>query len=237
VLAALVFLAYRTRVQRIRGQLNATLAERSRIARELHDTLMQGFSGVTMEMQALSTRLDESPQRQTLQEIIHDAGACLREARRSVAGLRTSNGRASGLADSIAQAARQATEGSNLRLKLRMGDVPANFAPEVQFNLVRIVKEAVTNAVKHSSGRTVEVSLENSESAVVLQISDDGAGLAGNGAAPPEGHYGLVGMRERAAQVGGQLTVTTDAGHGTTICLILPMDRASSGSKAGTMHV
>ena len=73
--------AYRLRVRRIKEQMRAVIAERSRIARELHDTLVQGFSGVTMEMQALATRLSPSDDRGTLEEIIHDAANCLREAR------------------------------------------------------------------------------------------------------------------------------------------------------------
>src|SRR5207249_1464075 len=87
-LALLGWRAYRVRVRRIRERLDAILAERSRIARELHDTLLQGFSGVTMEMQALSARLpSSSAERATLEEIIRDVAASMTEARRSVAGL------------------------------------------------------------------------------------------------------------------------------------------------------
>ena len=85
-----VWLGIRLRIRRIKSQMAAILAERSRIARELHDTLIQGFSGVTMEMQALTARLPEAAPRGVLQEIIRDAGNCLSEARRSVAGLRNS---------------------------------------------------------------------------------------------------------------------------------------------------
>src|SRR5207247_2225659 len=103
---------YRLRLGRIKEQMRAVLAERGRIARELHDTLMQGFSGITMEMQALLARLPASEDRDTLEEIIRDAGTSLRDARRSIAGLRSTAGQESGLAAALAQAARQLTEAS-----------------------------------------------------------------------------------------------------------------------------
>ncbi len=107
-----IWFVIRMRIRRVKSQMVLILAERSRIARELHDTLIQGFSGVTMEMQALSGQLPESAPRGVLREIIRDAGLCLREARRSVAGLR-SGGTGRGGADlsaSISQAARHLTE-------------------------------------------------------------------------------------------------------------------------------
>src|SRR5262249_21611251 len=87
-LIGLAWAAYRLRVGQIKARLQTIVAERNRIARELHDTLIQGFSGVTMQMQALASRLRPSTERETLNEIIHDAGGCLREARQSIAGLR-----------------------------------------------------------------------------------------------------------------------------------------------------
>ncbi|MDB5289687.1 MAG: putative two-component system sensor kinase, partial [Phycisphaerales bacterium] len=137
-LAAALWVGYRARVRRIQEQLHAIVAERSRIARELHDTLMQGFSGITMEMQALSSRLPESRERGTLDEIIRDAGTCLREARQSIAGLRRTPGRESGLAADIARAARQITETRSIRLKLDLGERCPALSPEVEYNLLRI---------------------------------------------------------------------------------------------------
>ena len=128
------------------------LTERSRIARELHDTLIQGFSGVTMEMQALSATLPDAPPRSILREIIRDAGDCLRDARRSVAGLRNNAAPAgvSGLSDSIAQAARHLTEARDIRLRLDLSPKLAVLGPEAEYNLLRIAQEAIGNAVKHS---------------------------------------------------------------------------------------
>jgi signal transduction histidine kinase len=215
---------YRLRIRRIKEHLQLVLAERSRIARELHDTLMQGFSGVTMEMQALSARLTPSPERRTLEEIIRDAGICLREARRSVAGLRNSRGDETGLTAAIAQAAKHLTETQDVRLKLDLAHSPPDLPDDVQYNLLRIAQEAVTNAVKHSGGRTIEVDLNCTPERLRLSIRDDGVGLGvQDGNRPQPGHYGLIGMRERASQIGADLSVQSAIGQGTIVCVDLPI--------------
>lgn len=229
--------AYRMRVRRIRTQLNAVLAERSRIARELHDTLMQGFSGVTMEMQALAARLAPSRERGTLEEIIRDAGVCLREARRSVAGLRSAPGEESGLAGAVAQAARQLTETHDVRLKLRLAEAPARLPSDVEYNLLRIAQEAISNAVAHSDGNVIEVALEPTAQGLRLTISDDGVGFRPHdGETARSGHYGLIGMRERASQIGAELRLISEPGRGTMVKLELPLSAAPTAATPPASH-
>ena len=173
-----------------------------------------------MEMQALASQLPESPERGTLDDIIHDAGICLREARRSIAGLR---GDKSGLAASIEQAARQITETHDIRLRLGLDDNLPSLPTEVEYNLLRIAQEAVTNALKHADARNVEVTLDHSPKEVRLSIEDDGHGFdsqAVDGAVL--GHYGLIGMRERAAQIGAEFHVESVSGRGTRIRVVVP---------------
>jgi signal transduction histidine kinase len=214
---------YQLRIHRLREQFNLILTERSRIARELHDTLIQGLSGITMEMQALAGRLRSPEERATLEDIVRDAGTCLRETRRSVAGLRSAHGPDSGLAAAIGQAAKQITEAKAVRLKLKLEKSPNDLSPEVQYNLLRIASEAVNNSVKHSGAKTIEVVLHIAPEGLQLSVKDDGAGFSRENGNVRPGHYGLIGMKERAAQIGAKLDLASEPGRGTTVSVLLPM--------------
>lgn len=223
------WIALRLRVLQVKARLNAVLAERSRIARELHDTLIQGFSGVTMQMQALAARLRLSPERKTLDEIIQDAGHCLREARLSVGGLRSAPGNTTGLADAVGRAARQLTETRDVRLSLRLEECPLPIPVDVEYNLLRIVQEAITNAVRHSGARTIEVAMDCTPQNVRLMVQDDGVGFVvlGRDQSAP-GHYGLIGMRERASQINAILQLDSQPGLGTTVRLDLGLSASNA---------
>jgi signal transduction histidine kinase/ligand-binding sensor domain-containing protein len=219
VLVFAVWGADRIRIRRLHAGFELILTERGRIARELHDTLIQGFAGVTMAMQALASRLPPSNERRALEDMVNDAGNSLRAARRSLAGLRREHSQ-SGLTAAIEQAARQLTEDRGLRLKLTLDECRRDLPEQVEDNLLRIAQEAVMNAVKHSGARTLHVSLAQTPEWVRLSVKDDGTGFDG-GEAPPSGHYGLIGMRERAAQIGAEFHVTSSPGHGTTVSVLV----------------
>lgn len=226
--ALAAWLVYQVRIQALKEHFRIILAERKRIARELHDNLIQGFSGVTMQMQALAARWPGSNESKVLEEIIQDAGTCLREARQSVAGLRNSTGPKSGLSSAIAQAARQITETGDIRLRLNLDEGPTDLGAEAEYNLLRIAQEAVTNSVKHSGAHTIEVALQSEPDAVRLSIRDDGTGLPSEDhARSVPGHYGLTGMRERATQIGAQLQLDSAPGEGTTVRVVLPAGKAA----------
>jgi signal transduction histidine kinase len=228
LLAALIaWAAYQLRIRDIRKRYDLIVAERSRIARELHDTLIQGFSGITMELQALLARLRSAEERSRLQEIIQDCATALRETRRSVAGLRRAPESESGLAGSIAQAARQITETKDVRLRLKLGKSPAGLSPDIEYNLLRIACEAISNSVKHSGARTIDVALETGAEVLRLAVSDDGSGFHAENGHTRTGHYGLIGMRERAAQIGAELELDSVPGRGTTVRLTMPLGRSA----------
>jgi signal transduction histidine kinase len=210
---------YRLRIRRLKEEFNLILAERGRIARELHDTLIQGFSGITMAMQALAWRLPPSEVRRTLEDIVADAGSSLREARRSLAGLRRHDA-PSGLAAAVADAARQLTETQDVRLKLDLDDCSRRLPANVEYNLLRIAQEAVLNAVKHSGARTLQVTLNSTPHHLRLSVKDDGTGFD-EGGSPPPGHYGLIGMKERAAQIGADFQLASARGRGTTVQVLV----------------
>jgi len=210
---------YQLRIRRLKDRFDLILAERGRIARELHDTLIQGFSGITMAMQAMAARLPSSSERETLESIVADAGDAMRDARRSLAGLRRQDS-SSGLAPALAQSARQLTEANGVRLKLNVGENHCHLPAEVEYNLLRIAQEAVLNAVKHSNARTLQVTLNSSAERLALIVNDDGAGFDCSDSAPV-GHYGLIGMKERAAQIGADLDIKSTPGQGTTISVVM----------------
>ncbi len=178
-----------------------------------------------MEMQALCARLSSPEERRTLQDIVQDAAKSLREARRSVAGLR---GAQSGLGSAIAQAARQITEAKDIRLKLELEQNSRELPAEIEYNLLRIAQEAVSNSVKHSGARMIEVSLQSTAALVSLAIRDDGSGFGGTASA---GHYGLIGMQERATHIGAGFQIDSESGLGTTIRVMLPAPKAGNGQK------
>jgi signal transduction histidine kinase len=218
--AVAIGVALRLRLLQLQARVHGMLSERTRIARELHDTLIQGFAGVTMQMQALARRLPKnSSEREVLEEVIGDAGNCLRDARQSVAGLRHTAKQDRGLAASVAQAARQLTESYPVRLVLQVKDVPP-LPPEIEYNVLRIAQESITNALRHADARTIEVTLRWERKSLLLLVCDDGSGFAAQSPEPlPTGHYGLIGMRERALQIHGRLEVQSDPGRGTQVRL------------------
>jgi ligand-binding sensor domain-containing protein/anti-sigma regulatory factor (Ser/Thr protein kinase) len=225
--ALLVWLFYRFRMQHLRSQFVLVLAERSRIARELHDTLIQGFSGITMQMHAFASRLKTPEDRQALGEIIHDAGICLQETRRSVAGLRGGTGSSSGLAAAISDAARQLTEERDIRLKLSLDERHQELSAEVKYNLVCIVQEAITNSIKHSGAHVIEVSLVCSANDLRISVRDDGRGISLGEGKGRAGHYGMIGMKERASQIGAELDIASAPGQGTKVSVYVPVSAES----------
>jgi signal transduction histidine kinase len=113
-------------------------------------------------------------------------------------------------------------------LRLNLDEGPTDLGAEAEYNLLRIAQEAVTNSVKHSGGRTIEVALQSEADAVRLSVRDDGSGLPrAYGIYEAPGHYGLTGMRERAMQIGAQLQFDSAPGQGTTVQVVLPGRRAA----------
>ena len=214
--------------------LEVRVAERTRIARELHDTLLQGFQGVLLHFQAVLELLPTRPAdaRQFLVRAIDRAAKALTEARDAVQGLRTA---ADGANDLVAMIKALGEELAAI--------VPTNHAvpvhvavegtiqtlhPLVRDEVYRISAEAIRNAIQHSRGSQIEVELRYEEQQFRLRVRDDGNGidpevLAQGGR---EGHYGLRGMRERAELVGGGLTVTSRIDTGTEVEFAIASSRA-----------
>jgi signal transduction histidine kinase len=225
LIAGIVAAAVRFRIARIKHRFDEVLAERSRIARELHDTLLQGLSGITMQLQAVWTKLPASKERTLLGEIIQDAARCSTEARQSLWGLRTIGVGSLDFSGKLQKLARDAAERGKLTPLLRLKPVSLAQSPEVEYQLLRIAQEAANNVVKHAAARRFEVQLDQTPAQIVLSIKDDGVGF--DAQRPHFGHFGLIGMAERAREIGANLSIESEPGHGTTLSVVVPLKRSA----------
>ena len=233
-----IFAGYRVRIRQLKQRFDLVIAERTRIARELHDTLLQGLSGITMQMQALWTRLPASKEKHFLEEIIGDAGKCSREARQSLWGLRASGSEPVGLHEKLARLAQQAIASRGLVLELHLEPVQTELSPEIEFQLTRIAHEAINNVLKHAHADTLWIRLQTLKGLLAMQIEDDGDGFV-VGRSAEFGHFGLTGMRERADQIGAKLEVQSSPAGGTIVSIILPVslsNRTEISADAGLQH-
>lgn len=231
VAASITFGIYRRRVRRLQSAFNLVLAERTRIARELHDTLLQGLSGITMQMQALWLRMPASRERDLLRGIIQDAGQCSTEARRSVVGLRSQSVAPVLFSDKLKAACKETIGACSLRLHLDVNRLSLPHRPDAEYELLRIAKEALANVVKHAGAGTVRVRLVPKKRCLELSIQDDGRGFDASADFTASGHLGLAGMRERVSDIGGKLNVASGpAGTCITVRVPYPEAREPSGA-------
>src|SRR5262249_4266813 len=240
-LVALLYALYRWRVRQIAREfsvsLDARVAERTRIARELHDTLLQGFHGVLLKFQTVFELLPHraAEAKQIVASTIDQAAEAITEGRDAVQGLRISATETNDLAESIRSFADElAEEGGGGKVAVRMEVIGVSRAlhPIVRDEIFRIASEALRNAFRHSGAQRIEMELRYGERELRLSVRDDGRGIAPEvlSAGGREGHFGLHGMRERTRVIGGKLTVWSAQGSGTEIELIVPAANAYAPS-------
>ncbi len=225
-LALSVFAGFRIRIRQLRHRFQLILTERNRIARELHDTLLQGLSGITMQMQALWARLPPSREREILSGIIRDAGACSAESRHSLWGLRTSDPSESDFSDKLVKLVREAIAERSISLSLVVEPLSLAEQPDAEYQLLRIAQEAVSNALKHAAAHRLRVKLYRQAGVLHLLIDDDGLGFTGL-TGRMHGHFGIQGMQERAEEIGAELSVASSPESGTSVRVSLPLPKHS----------
>ncbi len=229
----LLWAAYQLRVRRFRYEfemtLDARVGERTRIARDLHDTLLQSFHGLLLRFQTVSQLLPEhSDAKEKLDSAIEQAAAAITEGRDAVQGLRASTLERNDLAQAIRtvgnELADNASDHPACDLHVVVEGEPRDLHPIVRDEIYKIAAEALLNSYRHAGAGRVEVEIRYDSDEFRLRVRDDGKGidqavLATQGI---EGHYGLRGMPERAALIGGKLAVWSEVGAGTEIELRLP---------------
>ncbi len=231
---ALFWVGYRLRVRRLQRRFELTLearvAERTRIARDLHDTLLQSFNGLLLRFRTVHALLSKSPDqaRTILENAIDETRQALTEGRQAVQGLRSSTVETHEFSEAIKtlteELASDPTHGGGAEVRLNVEGTPRTLLPLMRDEVYRIASEALRNAFRHAGANRVEVQLSYDEKSFELRVRDDGKGIDPKFLADeePAGHFGLRGMRERAQKIGGKLTVWSAPGSGTEIELSIP---------------
>ncbi|MBK8002592.1 MAG: hypothetical protein IPK12_01325 [Gemmatimonadetes bacterium] len=218
--AATLWTLHRARLQ---ARTDAIREERTRLAREIHDSLLQGFGGISLQLHAVAARLPlAAGERSAMDRVLQLLDGTLTQARAAVWDMRLPGGATLPLAVEVeAAAARALAEGPTAVTVTTQGR-PRALSPACHSEALRIVEEALANVRQHAAATRVTVMLAYGWRRLECTIADDGRGfdLAQDGRRP--GHWGLLGMRERASRIGARLGIATRPGQGTTITVAIP---------------
>jgi PAS domain S-box-containing protein len=204
-------------------RFTAALEERTRVAREIHDTLLQGFTGIALQLAAITRRAADPETASALAEVVGLAQRTLDDARQAIWDLRAPTV-AGPFPTALRDAAETAVRGVDLTLDFQMRGIARPLTPQVEATLARVLQESTANTIKHAGAHALRVRLSYTPRSVRLSISDDGRGFE----VDPEfraygGHWGLLGMKERAAELGGTLRVHSAPGCGTSVAFRIPI--------------
>jgi signal transduction histidine kinase len=204
-----------------RKKAEIILSERTRLAQELHDTLLQGFTGIGLKMEAFCSNLppELAASKEQMQKILKQSDEYLDEARRSIWQLRSPYLEVTrNFPEALKKASQRALEGTDIRLQFAAIGDSCGPNPVIEDNLLRICEEAVTNAVKHAGPSNIEVTLECNPTELRLRVRDNGRGFNPNSQnGSKNGHFGLVGLHERTKTIAGNLLLNSQPGKGTEV--------------------
>jgi signal transduction histidine kinase len=237
-IAFIVFALYRLRLHQLTRQLNVRfeerLAERMRIAHELHDTLLQGFLGASVQLDfALDQTPEEAPTRPLLKRALELMRRVNEEGRNALRGLRSSGWEFHDLEQAFLRVPQELEIREGIDFRVTVQEQPRMLHPFIRDEAYRIGREALVNAFRHAQARNIEVELEYAPNFLRILVRDDGCGIAPDVLSMGrEGHWGLPGMRERAARIGAKLKVLSSAANGTAVELSVPAQTAFQAQSA-----
>jgi signal transduction histidine kinase len=243
---ALLWVAYQYRVRQLRHQfaltLEARVRERTSIARDLHDTLLQSFHGLLLRFQTVSQLLPDRPieAKEKLDSTIERAADAITEGRDTVQGLRDSTVQTNDLARAVdtlgEELAADPANPSSPAFRVTIEGEARNLHPILRDEIYRIAAEALRNAFRHAQAQHLEVEIRYDDQQFRMRVRDDGKGIdsAILSGQVPEGHFGLNGMRERAKLVGGDLAVWSEVDAGTEVELRIPAGTAYTAAGRGS---
>jgi ligand-binding sensor domain-containing protein/signal transduction histidine kinase len=221
------WLVYRWRVHQVESRFRAVLAERTRIAREIHDTLAQGFVGISVQLELAAQLLSTSPQavREQLNQTRKLVRDSLSEARSSIWNLRSNEPGSVDFASRFSTAIRARTAGRALETNIQFTGTYRSLPANVESELLKIALEAVANVLQHADASRLDIKVQYEIKRLRMQIEDNGVGLSSDLAdATPAGHFGVIGMRERTQAIGGTFTMNSVPTEGTKITVELPLN-------------
>ncbi|MGA7294313.1 MAG: two-component regulator propeller domain-containing protein [Terriglobales bacterium] len=233
--ASTVFAIYQVRLGQLRARFQAVLDERNRLAREMHDTLIQGCVGVSALLEAQSSIGNAGGNNG--HDLLEYARAQIRstidEARQAVWNLRRNSGLVASLTPQLKGMTQQVSHEFGIPVDFCVVGKPFGFDQSTVHDILMVAREALYNAVRHGQPRRVQLDVCFGEQSCEVKISDDGSGFdfttaAASSAVSSAGHYGLIGMRERVERIGGKLVVNSRIGRGTDLVIEVP--RKPSGS-------
>jgi signal transduction histidine kinase len=239
VITAMVARVHKLTEAQLTLRFEERLAERTRIARELHDTLLQSFQALMLHFQAVHDLVPAGNAKEALEKVLERADQAIVEGRDAIQNLRSSTTVTNELAQAVAAlgeelAGAEAAAGSSAKFSVSVEGEPRDLHPILRDDIYRIAREALRNAFRHAQARRIEADIVYGEKHLRLRIRDDGKGidpqLLNTGR---DGHWGLPGMRERAQQMGAQLDMWSEAGAGTEVELRIPGSIAYGTSRKG----
>lgn len=221
--------AAQTAIIRGKIQREAVLEERTRLAREFHDTLEQKLSGIGLQIESATDMLYEVPA--VASQCLATAGSMIRytqsEARRSVWDLRSHALENGDLGAAISETIGTVRNSSSAQIQMSITGICRRLPVQIENDLLRVAQEALSNALRHAQAKSIQVELHYRDKDVHLQIGDDGQGFnAIDSNSIKAGHFGLLGMHERANKLGGKLSIASAPGAGTTIELTVALDKS-----------
>ena len=219
---------------RKRQQYQAVLNERTRVARELHDTVEQGLAGIALQLEAVSGSFQTAPEaaRQSLDVARQMLRYSLEETRRSVMDLRSQALETRDLAGALENLARQMTINTRAEAHVRVSGVRHRLDAAEEHHLLRIGLEALTNALKHGGATRIDIELRFAPDGTNLTVTDNGQGLESGNRATSGAHFGLQGVRERVDKLGGLLDIDSAPGEGTRLAVMVPSGDAGVPARA-----
>jgi signal transduction histidine kinase/ligand-binding sensor domain-containing protein len=216
---------WQLRLQQIRRRFAVVLDERARMGREIHDTLLQGLVGVAVQFKVIADHLHSSPDaaKERLERLRKLVEHYICETRQSIWDLRSPTLESADLVTALRQAGETITADKNVQFELTVTGKPYPCDPKVEEQLLRVGREALSNAVRHADPNRVRVDLVYAHDAVRLRVTDDGSGFSPDDPGFNAGtHWGLTSMRERAQQINAQFQLASTPGKGTELELIVP---------------